>query len=197
MIRASAVLLGATAVALGAFTAPAMSAAEEEHCTVLVSEREPTVTCFATFTEAVRVATGGSITDAPASVAEALRDEALMRRMGLTAGKAESLPALTLYPVGIEFAAKNYVETPSTSLTYYDGSPCTGTTADVDKEVKDMPWLWDDRVSSFVNGNNCWTNHYQLALFRGKSTGYLNDRTIMPTVTGTDMDNRTRSIRFS
>ncbi|ONI81432.1 hypothetical protein ALI144C_19035 [Actinosynnema sp. ALI-1.44] len=92
--RVTAAVLGAAAVVLGIFTAPSSGAADEDNCTVSVDWEDPTVTCFATFTEAVRVATGGSITDAPATVAEAVRDDALMRRMGVNLEKTATLPVL-------------------------------------------------------------------------------------------------------
>jgi hypothetical protein len=192
-IRNSAGLLGAAAIALGVFTAPASSAAVEDNCAVFVSE-EPREQCFSTFTEAVRIATGGSVTDAPASAAEAVRDEALMRRMGFNGSKTSIPPVLVLFPLSIEYDAANYG---AGAKLFYAAGPCTVSIADVDKQITDMPVFWDDRVSSFKNANGCWTNHYQLALFRGKATGFLNDRPVMPVVTGTNMDNRTRSIRWS
>jgi hypothetical protein len=190
-IRASAALLGAVAVVLGVFSTPASSApAEEENCITAIDKEEATVECFATFTEAVRVATGGSVTDAPATAAEALRDDAFMRRIGFNLEKTAQPPALLRYPIGIEYDGVNWT---GPALLAHAPRPCTNTIADVDYYATDMPWLWDDRVSSFKNANNCWTNHYRLALFRSTNTGYLNDRLVMPA----PLNNHTRSIRWS
>ena len=186
--------IAAMVLTLGGLAAPA-HAAEGTNCTVDVDRGS--VDCFATFSEAIRFATGGHVADAPRTAAEAAQDPELLRRMG--AGD-KSTPILTFprYVVGLEFDGKNYT---GDAVTFYSFWPCTGSTADIDWKVPVMPAGWDNRISSFMNFNGCFTKHFDGASYTGLTTpGFSNDQPTMPGAAGPslfNMDNRTSSLQFS
>lgn len=188
-VVAGAVVLTGIMVA----AAPAGAAdAEAQNCATYVSRG--TTECFATFTEAVRVATAGEVTDAPATAAEAVRDEDLMVRLG--AGDKLARPGTTIphqLLIGLEFDGTSYN---GDSKLFYDNEACTGPTSNVDHEVADLG-SWNDRISSFMNFNNCYTKHYSLANFGGLTHDYANDMPVMPSGNGLDLNNKSRSIRWS
>jgi len=87
------------------------------------------------------------------------------------------------------------------AVTFYSFWPCTGSTADIDWKVPVMPAGWDNRISSFMNFNGCFTKHFDGASYTGLTTpGFSNDQPTMPGAAGPslfNMDNRTSSLQFS
>lgn len=197
--------LGAVLPVLAFFPAPAGASpatgspsAAPQHCAVEVTKgsSEPSkVKCFATLTEAIKFATRGAITNAPASVAGGANAAALDALLGgghKTTGTAKAAAVSTIF--GIEYDDANYG--PGASLTFYGTVACTGPTTDVDYQIS-LPTNWYDRISSYQTFNNCYANHYYLQNYGGQATGYSGGLAVMPTVGGINFNNNARSIRWS
>ncbi|MFF3440259.1 hypothetical protein [Streptosporangium sp. NPDC002721] len=153
--------------------------------------------CFSTFTEAIRYATDGAIANAPVTAVEGVDDPALNALLG-SSGKsvgAAAVPAAngTQTLIGIEYSDANFG---GTSMIFRGPQSCTGPTSDIDYSI-DLPREFWDRISSFKNNSNCFTNHYAFSDFRPPDTGYLNDHAVMPIVNGRNFNDDTRSIRWS
>ncbi|MEU4407448.1 hypothetical protein AB0F88_23230 [Streptosporangium sp. NPDC023963] len=153
--------------------------------------------CFPTFTEAIRFATDGAVTDAPPSAVEGVDDPVLDALLGSSekSADAEATPAAagTLMIIGIEYEHINYR---GASYTFRGSRSCTGPTTNIDYSVN-LPRHWWDRISSFRNYSNCFTNHYAYTNFLPPATGYLNDRAVMPIINGRNFNDDARSIRWS
>lgn len=174
--------------------------APAENCVIDVTSGSatPSERCFPTFTEAIRFATDGAITDAPTTAAEGVDDPDLNELLGSSEKSADTKePIAALVVIGIEYGDAYYR---GASYTFRRTRNCTGTTTDVDYSFE-LPRRWWDRISSFKNYANCHTNHYALSGFRGSETGYLNDRSVMPTIDRLrryhNFNDDTRSIRWS
>ncbi|WP_436758984.1 hypothetical protein [Streptosporangium sp. V21-05] len=153
--------------------------------------------CFSTFTEAIRFAADGAITNAPATAVEGVDDPALDALLGSSekSSGAEAAPAANgaLLVIGIEYQHINYG---GASYAFRGPRRCTGPTTDSDYSLN-LPRSWWDRISSSKNHANCYTNHYAYAGFISPSTGYLNDRAVMPVLSGRNFNDDARSIRWS
>ena len=123
------------------------------HCVLAAGERQ-TPRCYATFPAAIAAATGGRVTDAPASAAAAVRDPAF-------AAALESVPTtFASVVVGIEYANLNYG---GSTLSMTASGRCDYS-LDVDYRFPSLPSGWNDRISSFRSYSNCAQQ-----LFRGTS----------------------------
>ncbi len=123
------------------------------HCVLAAGERQ-TPRCYATFPAAIAAATGGRVTDAPASAAAAVRDPAF-------AAALESVPTtFASVVVGIEYANLNYG---GATLSMTASGRCDYS-LDVDYRFPSLPSGWNDRISSFRSYSNCAQQ-----LFRGTS----------------------------
>ncbi|MFF3440258.1 hypothetical protein [Streptosporangium sp. NPDC002721] len=185
---------------VGATAAPGEPAPElANNCVIDVvggSNKQAAEYCFPTFTEAIRYATDGAITNAPATAVEGVDDPALNALLG-SSGKSDTgaspAPTGALMVIGIEYADRFYR---GPSRTFRGFRRCTTPTTDIDYSFN-LPRVWWDRISSFKNFANCYTNHYAYSNYVPPATGYLNDRPIMPIINGRNFDNDARSLRFS
>ncbi|MEV4895685.1 peptidase inhibitor family I36 protein [Nonomuraea sp. NPDC055795] len=178
--------------ATAARAASSGSSSRQDHCALNL--HTGAFDCFATFTEVVRLATGGRVTDAPPAAAQAVGNPGLLRRMGfgVSRDKVTVDAAGFAIIIGLEFDGANH--TGDAFTTYHPTSACTSTTADIDFALAVMHAGWDNRISSFMNFNGCFTKHYDGTNYTGASTGgFFDDRTTMPA----GMDNRTGSLQFS
>ncbi|MEU8378404.1 hypothetical protein [Streptosporangium sp. NPDC048865] len=194
-------LIASLPTAAGAAATPGEPApVPADNCVVDVAggaSGQGTERCFPTFTEAIRFATDGAVTDAPATAAEGVDDPDLDALLGggeKSAG-TEAPPdvAGASLVIGIEYQHRNHG---GASYTFRGPRRCTGPTTDIDYSVN-LPRRWWDRISSFRNYANCHTNHYAYTGFLPPATGYLNDRAVMPIVNGRNFNDDTRSIRWS
>ena len=189
-------LLAATAASAPAQAAPAPS----KNCVVQLargSSAPATLTCFASFTDMIAAGTHGRITNAPARAADAARSPAFLSRLGSGGKSAAVRPTANVQvALGLEFEFANYS---GDALFFVGGLACTTTTLDTDYQVGVLPAGWNDRISSFLNFNNCFTKHYFWENFiePPTATPYQDDQPVMPIVNGVNYDNNTRSIRWS
>lgn len=134
---------------------------------------------------------------APARAADAARNPGFLARLG-SSGKssAGTSQAAAQFALGLEFDFPGYT---GDALYYVGPAPCTASTADTDYQLGVLAAGWNDRISSFLNFNNCYTKHYYWENFiePPTATPYQNDQSAMPIVGGFNYDNNTRSIRWS
>src|SRR4051794_41000559 len=133
---------GATAQA--ATTANGAQAASAKHCVADVGAPGD-ARCFGTFRAAIRFATDGRVTTAPASAAAGVADKGLTAKLDQPGRQAPRSQAPGSYIVGIMYEHINFG---GASFTWTANRGCTDTIADVDFWVTSMPAGWNDVVSS-------------------------------------------------
>ena len=129
--------------------------------------------CYATFTEAVAVATGGAIKDAPIDARLAVDDPLFTERLNSLAEQAKSKPsasaqltALSTVIVGIAWDDANYGG--DTYISYYS-SGCDGNPATYDTGVVGLGSM-NDRISSFRSYSGCQSVYFEDVWFHGAAT---------------------------
>ena len=132
------------------------------HCTLAAGDDQP-LHCFATFREAVAFATGGRVTTAPASPADAADDPAFTAAVEAPAALDAS------YLLGYEWADLNWT---GASLAMYGSGRCDNS-SDVDFRFPSMPSGWNDRISSFKSYNNCAQQLFRGTSFSGGALTYI------------------------
>ena len=152
------------------------------HCVVAAGERQAP-RCFATFPAAILAATGGRVTDAPASAAVAVRDPAFTAAL-------EAPTTLAAVVVGIEYADINYG---GATLSMTAPGRCDYS-MDVDYRFASMPYGWNDRISSFRSYSNCAQQ-----LFRGTSFsgGALTNIVSSMSYVGSTANDQASSVTFN
>jgi hypothetical protein len=192
-----------TAAAALAFVASALAAAPAQaappisstpsdktpHCVHDVSGRTPAV-CYASFREAVRQATGGRVTDAPASARLAARDKGFEAKVNAAAEQSSLTGVDADTVISIEYMDRNE-EGEDQIWKATRGCP-DDNLDDVDHEISHVGWS-DNQISSFHGYANCWVKHWQYASFHGASVGYNSAASYI----GDPMENRTTSIQWS
>ncbi|WP_412537755.1 hypothetical protein R8Z50_17985 [Longispora sp. K20-0274] len=183
-------VLGAVLLALVAAptAAHAVPAASGPHCAVQLLRQGTVQHCFPTFREAIAFGTHGAVTDAP-DAQEAATDPDFQ-------AKVESPVARQVFTlIGVEYDAVNYG---GNSFSVFRGSPCSGPVNDVDKQIGNLDVIgWNDKISSFRTYNNCLATHYYLTDYQGTHFGYWSSQASMPVIDGINMNDNTRSIRWS
>jgi hypothetical protein len=177
---APAVVPGA-AVAEGATAAPRPTAGGP-HCALAAGEGA-VLRCFGTFPAAVAYATGGRVTGAPASPADAVRDPAFT-----AAVEAAATTAATVL-VGIEYADLNYG---GASLSMYAPGRCDDS-ADVDYRFASLPAGWNDRISSFRSYSNCAQQLFNSTNFGTALTGIVGSSSYV----GATANDKASSVTFN
>lgn len=175
----------------------------DRHCVVSVVEvgsgNKSRIVCYETFREAVYVATGERIKNAPNDASQAANNKAFHSRLFATpeknAGKTLPKPgtrsAQQVFGNGtigsgavlsVEYEDSGYK---GNTLTIRSGSGCDRS-SDRDHQLRYVGGIWNDEISSFTGSNNCYVKHYQNSGFRGSSTptrarsdylGFANDET--------------------
>jgi hypothetical protein len=153
----------------------------EEHC-VLDVDRD-TLTCFATFTEAIAKASGGRITDAPTDPAMASAD--LDNQINALAEDPGPQSHIVL---SISYAGTRHT---GSSFTAHGHYPCSSGRGYVYKNLHDFGW--GNRIRSFKSYANCRITLYEYQNCRGASKTWL--RNEQPVALGA-MDQRASSMRF-
>jgi hypothetical protein len=160
----------------------------------------PVLQCYATFTEAIRTATHGAITDAAGTAAAAMNNASFRAKINGSNLAPSPLAAATV--VGIEYEALNF-STSSWSFTFNGPVACTGPIDDIDYSV-DLPSPAWDQISSFqtlFSGTICLADHYYLQNFGLPRTGFFASSSPVPTMNigggPFNGDNNTRSITWS
>lgn len=193
---AAASLALATPPALGspALGSPALGSPGKTNCVADLTGRAP-VSCFATLTEAMALATGGRLTNAPRTGAKALADRGFAASVdGANAGSARAVAASDIV-ISIEYDLRDHDETGGT-LIWRGDKECSTRTTDVDYEISSYSVsapAWVNRITSYQAFGNCWTKHFENANFGGASVGFHGSRTYI----GAAMDNRTSSEQWS
>ncbi len=137
-------------------------AAAGRHC-VLAAGSGARERCFADFPSAVAHATGGRVTDAPASPAAAARDASF------TAALEAAPVAAAAAVVGIEYANLNYG---GSSLTLTAARGCDNS-LDVDWRFPSLSASWNDRISSFRSYSNCAQQLFRGGNFSGGALTHI------------------------
>jgi hypothetical protein len=153
------------------------------HC-VLAAGYGQTPRCFATFPAAVAAATGGRVTDAPASPAAAVRDPAF------TAAVQDLSTTAAAVLVGIEYADVNYG---GASLSMTASGRCDYS-LDVDYRFPSLPSGWNDRISSFHSYSNCAQQLFRDTSFAG---GALTNIVSSMSYVGSAANDRASSVTFN
>jgi hypothetical protein len=148
------------------------------HCVASVSGGA--TSCFSTFTESLRFATLGRISDAPADSRVAMSDVKLAERINALATrtpttKKNPLEALQgnvqandSVVIGIEYLNSGYA---GSSYVWTAGSACDGNTSTNEFWVSDLRAVgWNDVISSFHSYSSCTTVLYEDLNFGGAST---------------------------
>jgi hypothetical protein len=174
---AGGVVSGSSAEAATAAPHPATGG---PHCALGAGEGAK-LHCFATFPAAVAFATGGKVTSAPATPAQAVRDPAFTAAVeAVTAGSVL---------VGIEYADLNFG---GGSVSMYAGGRCDDS-ADADYRFASMPAGWNDRISSFRSYSNCAQQLFNSTNFGGPLTGVVASLSYV----GAGANDRASSVTFN
>jgi hypothetical protein len=201
-VIAGIALLGGAMAATPAGAAPAKpgaAGAMSGHCVIKMRpglNKAAAQSCFGTFTEAISYASGGVVTDAPAKATSSKALTAKIEAANTAALNPHAAQAAPLI-IGVEYSDPNFA---GWTLTLSGTVTCTGPTGDIDYSL-DLPSVAWDQISSFTNFNICFTDHYFLQNFVLPRTGFVSDRTTMPSMNigggPFNGDNNTRSITWS
>jgi hypothetical protein len=137
------------------------------HCTQAAGAGQA-LHCFATFRAAIADATGGRITDAPASATTAALDpkfSAEVDSVNAAAARSAAIAPAAVSLLGIEYADANFT---GATLTRTGAGSCDNS-ADVDFRVPSMPAGWNDRITSFKSFSNCAQQLFRSINFTGGS----------------------------
>lgn len=161
------------------------------------------VSCFATFTDAIRFATNGAVTDAPATPT---KTATLLDKLA-RADRTPTAAVVEQQVVGIEYEQENY-SAASWSIIMVGNARCTGPTDDVDyqwnlPETLGGIRIWDaiSSFQTFFDETACFAAHFFLESYGPPRTEFTSSRTTMPGMTvggvAANGDNNTRSIQWS
>ena len=191
--RHARVTAAALAVLAGAVAAPSAQAAADEsaesgarHCVSEATTGQQS--CYGTFTEAVSAASGGRITDAPASAGDAARDSgfrAETRQFNTSAGAMADGGVIQ----GTFFDDPGFG---GDSLTVTGESLCKKD--GVVNYQHDLEDGWKNRVSSVQPWGGCWIWLYPEPGLGGDRDGPFKENA---SDIGSMMNDRTQSIGFS
>ena len=159
-------------------------------CVSAISSRQ--IRCYDTYREAIAVATGGRVVDAPLRASDAVGNIALEAAID-SAGAAvqQKTTATTLestVPLVTEYADPDFG---GNSLTLYGTAACTDNGKSNILDV--MPDGWDNIVSSYRTFNGCQARHFAEQGRRGKSTSWQVGG--QPYI-GDDLNDQTRSVEL-
>jgi hypothetical protein len=168
--------------------------ATARHC--VMSVESGALSCFATFPEAVAVATAGRIVDAPSDARAAVRDPAFLKRVDalppLAADHAAFLNTTFVgmgVVLGIEFSDAGWG---GSTLQFATPLGCDGNHATIDAQVAVMPAGWNDEISSFHSPGTCQQILYADGGFSGQRTPKTNNMLYV----GDAMNDQASTIRF-
>jgi hypothetical protein len=172
-------------LAPAANAAPPASAGAKTHCAVNVSNNS--MKCFSSFKEAIALATGGKVTNAPTSAAEATADASFAAAVNA----ADDVSAATNTLIGVEWWNKNYS---GNDLDFYGTSgKCSVATTDVDYVASDL-YSWNNKISSFFVYGDCLQKSWDNINYKGSNTGWRGDTA---NLTDVGWNDRIESIKWS
>lgn len=180
-VPATIMLVVATAIAIPALwltpsETMAQSAEVSRHCVQSLTKPKAQTACYDTFTDAIRAATGGQITDAPADVRTAVNDQRLLERLRPTGETKND----DIQPRGVErviailHSGANFG---GSSLTYSADGDCTGSLFDIDFAEPYVGDEWNDEAESIKTFANCRTRLFEHRDFTGAMIDFAGDRT--------------------
>lgn len=182
---------------LFAFVPPSVAAAEGRHC---VTRLETGYTaCFATFTEAVSVATGGLIDDAPDDASIAFTSSSFKARVEKAGESLAARPANanargagTLAAVTLSFEYdRPYYDTAGGSWQITAGSGCDSDPGYEHGYPSLIGTGWNNIISSFIGYGACQVEHWTSENYVG-DVNYGSYDDVFPAV----VDNQTSSLHF-
>jgi len=159
--------------------------------------------CFDSFASAIRFATGGRVTNAPATAAAAVADPAFVAELGASKSTSGSgVQPQQAVVIAVDFVDQNFGGASHTSVGL-DG-PCTTPTSDIDYQEPNvgLHWtappgqistFWNDRITSFQAAGNCFSDHFVDQNFLGDHTTWRNTTANI----GPEFNDKTTSIRWS
>ncbi|MEI5102773.1 peptidase inhibitor family I36 protein [Streptomyces sp. PmtG] len=192
-VRRAAIIVASLSMALaGTTTATAQATPKAKagsHCAADLATDK--TTCYDSFREVIAAATGGRVTDAPATPQQAAKDKKFLAKLNAPASspaRARSAAAQSNMVGAILYEDWNYG---GGSLTLRIPSACEDNGGwDWGYNTLDD---WNDRASSLIPANNCWVSLYSDIHFNGTEQGYrgsapyvgdaMNDRASSVTLT--------------
>jgi hypothetical protein len=179
--RAVALFTPLVAVVLAAAPAGARPSTSQvgtagRHCVAVLAKgvnTNPDTTCFGTFTEAIRHATGGAVADAPADPASALKDARFVAKLNEVGRRTGTVSPQAGMILSLEYTAPNYGG--AWSLTLRGPVACTGSINDIDYQMTFPPPPLGAPIWSFramFNPSYCFADHFMLPNFVVPHTGY-------------------------
>ncbi|WP_433335181.1 hypothetical protein [Spirillospora sp. CA-294931] len=183
------------AAGLALVSAPASAEAQKKANCVVHLSQGGAIDCYATFTEAMRDATNGRVTDAPKNARDAIKDATLTRRVNAAAAKKGAARAAAGgTAIGVELE-HNIGTLGGRSWTVEADYGCDGNLAGHDWEVRDLgdSW-WNDEISGATAYGHCWVRHFEHHEFGGRSSGWARFNV---NLTDVGMNDMTSSIQWS
>ncbi|WP_369382984.1 peptidase inhibitor family I36 protein [Streptomyces sp. cg36] len=189
--RRTAIIVASLSMALAGTAATAQATPKAKagsHCTADLSTHK--TRCYDSFREVIAAATGGRVTDAPATPQQAAKDKKFLAELNAPANSAaQTRTALAQNTVvgGILYEDWNYG---GSSLTLTIPSAC--------KDDGQWDWGynnlddWNDRVSSVIPAGNCYVALYSDIYYNGTQQQY---NTSTPYV-GDAMNDRASSVKL-
>lgn len=188
------VAVAAAGMALAFLPTTAHAQPDPRHCVIDLGTKS--VSCYATFTEAISAATGGRVTTVPDDVTKVQDDPALK---AYVAGQvAANCPGKDGCILSIEHEDDDYDDS---SLTARGPYTCSGPVTDIDYELPVMPPGWNDQIGSFLASTDfgepsirglCYVQHFEHHYFQGGWIGPSGSQSQMG-----GMDDETSSIRWT
>jgi hypothetical protein len=197
LILSASGLALATVATAPAHAAPAATPAK--HCVTSVDTGR--TSCYATFTLAIRAATGGRVTDAPADPSDAADNSAFAAKLNAAGERAAQANVLRAAVgtaassdtvISIEYLDRDKDETGGDQVwTASKGCPDSNGN-DVDHSYGDVGWT-DNKITSFQGYANCAVTHFD----GYNSTGANIGPSFGMNYLGAAMDNRTSSLEWT
>ncbi|WP_371648715.1 MULTISPECIES: hypothetical protein [unclassified Streptomyces] len=154
-VRRAAIVIASLSMALVGTTATAQATPKTKagsHCVANVTTHK--TTCYDSFRDVIAAATGGRVTDAPATPEQAAKDKKFLAELNAPATSpagARTAGAVNKVVGAILYEDWNYG---GASLTLTIPAPCENDGQwDWQYDTLDD---WNDSVSSLIPANNCW-----------------------------------------
>jgi hypothetical protein len=164
----------------------AKTAKKAGHCVTILTKTDNPTICYDTFTAAMAAVTGGKVTDAPADVRAAMKDQGLLARLNVSSDKKEKGTARVQLSSGERidvhvltiYCDNDFSGCVGAHSATFSGPPCDDTLFTEPPENK-IPYVgddWNDDFESFRGFNGCWAQVFEHANFGGASLPFASER---------------------
>jgi hypothetical protein len=173
----------------------AKTAKKPRHCVNSSAGPDTRAVCYDDFTAAIAAAIGGQITDAPADVRVAMKDQRLLARLNHTGEKKDTAAFAPTASTGLMVIGILYSDTDFVGSTYTvsRSTGCTGPLNNIDHDVAYVGDDWNDEGESIQVFQNCYARLWQHRDFQGAMLDFAGDRSDF----GAVMANEVSSMQFS